>query len=286
MKHTIFIFTILVLLLFGCRRELAVQPNQTQSSNYAIHLFGIVNADTLFADSAQVTIDGKSAGLADSHGVFVTSSIGSGEHNLSITQKLFSNYNGVCRFEEIHDIYLPLVVSVADFFPLKVGAKWVYRYDYAEGDYVPSDPSFAGTGTITWEILSSQSNQDTNRFYCSELFCPDSASVPWLSSDTAYFNFIESTNHRITLAWFFPLTNLAIFRNQLSDGLGSLYALYRFQPSNGPDSLVFKGHFGPFSAHYIATVRKGIGLYSYDGYQITGTYQEHFYYRLETYTIP
>jgi len=263
---------------------LPLQLRQTLAFNYTIHLFGIVNADTLLADGAQVAIDGKSVGVADSHGVFIVRSITPGVHGLSVTHKLFSNYDTTCRFEEIHDIYLPLVVPLEDFFPLKVGATWVYRYDYTGGTYIPTGPTIAGTGTTTWSILSSQSYQDTIIFVCSELFHPDSASVPGLSSDTAYFSFIESPNHRITLAWSPPKTNLNFYW-QLIDILRIYCILYRFQPSNGPDSLVFEDDYPPFGSNFTLTLRRGIGLYSYEGNNITGTYHERFYYMLETCTI-
>jgi hypothetical protein len=164
MMVKIFIFTLLLLLMSACKRELPVQSSQTPTFNYAIHLFGMVNSDTLIADGAKVAIDGKSAGVADSHGVFITPSITRGEHDLSITHKLFSNSDSTCRFEDIHDIYLALDVPLTDFFPLKVGARWVYSCGYSYNTYVPTDPRITGTGTTTWTVLSVESFQDTNKW--------------------------------------------------------------------------------------------------------------------------
>jgi hypothetical protein len=264
MKDKAPIFTLLILLLFACKRELPVQLRQTPAFNYAIHLFGIVNADTLFADSAQVAIDGESAGVADSHGVFVVHSITPGVHDLSVIHKLFSNYDSACRFEEIHDIYLPLVVPLTDFFPLNIGATWVYRCNsafYLEG--VQTVPSMAGTGTIIWTVLSSESNPSADTFSCRGVFVPDSLTFYGWSSDTAYFNPIESSNHRITFSTSNSNSNWFMY-SELHDILINYHTLYRYQPANGPDTLVLSGLFGPFSSTYTIAVRKGIGIYRYE----------------------
>jgi len=227
---------------------------------YHLHFFGIAERDTLLADSAYVSLDDGPPARADRDGIFTILPNSKGLHNIKVNHKLFSTYQAFIELGDHWEVYVLLNFNAKDFFPLRVGATWMYSFQYTPNFGPPLN-----WGTITWTILCRTQSFSQTTFTVFEHSKSISNVDTAVYEDSLTFCITESREHRITVE--VPASLLygsSSFSYQLGQILNPI-DFRRYQPADNLDSLnvnftVYGYDF--YSESNQATIRNGLGCTS------------------------
>lgn len=243
------IFYIAILLTFcaGCNNQSPVESNNVDNTNQGtsakyIHkvtlLFGsAIFADTLFADSAQVTVDDTLRLKTDYQGILNIDSLLEGSHKITVKHSLFSNYSQTINVQA-NNIFISLVPLVEDYFPLKIGAKWKYRFSYSM--YVSGEGGNADSGLVTWTITERKWDNSEKEFLVKANYqktALNSGISP--QTDSTSFTIIESNNHRLSIELIDSSSNRSYFLCRELQSMLVQDTVFRYYPNTNNDRIHF-----------------------------------------------
>jgi hypothetical protein len=192
-------FFLLSLLLVDCKNDIT-QNNENNfiktPENYYFQLGSYVNSDTLFADSALITIDGKYSGYTNWDGIIKIDSLNLGQHQVTVSHKYFELYENQLVVGMDSTLFVDLVPKVVEYFPLDIGVQWVYNFHNSFS--FPGGASWQ-KGKYFWNIDKEEVDNNRKIFNVKWTYQEVETNDSILDTGTGQFTIIEADNHRVTI---------------------------------------------------------------------------------------
>jgi hypothetical protein len=198
MKNIIALFLI-SLLLVDCKNDITQNNGdklKKTPENYYFQLGSYINSDTLFADSASVSIDGKYYGYTNWQGIIKIDSLGLGQHQLVASHKYFEFYDKQIMIGTDSIIFVEFIPKVVEYYPLGVGIQWVYNFSNSFS--VHGGASWE-KGKYIWNIDKEEVDNNRKVFNVKWRYQEVETNDSKLDTATGWFSIIEAENHRVTI---------------------------------------------------------------------------------------
>jgi len=296
MKKCLSVLTCWLLLVGGCGPQHATPSEPTPAHAFEDHSLvtdfklqcgGFVDCDTLFADNADVYIDDTVWTKTDSNGVVKYASLTNGPHTIRITHRYFATFVGGFTAANSSYQYISLIPAVADFFPLIVGAQWVYLHSYEAGEGSSYQWGwYSDSGITTWTIVGVSRGSSGKVFSVDARYHRTGGTMTGtVDSSQGSFSILESFDHRITIQadYTSPMEYL-LFDNAKT--ILDQCVVYRYNDKNVGNEVNCEGD--SFLGLSTATVRfrMTVGLVLYSASTTGMTSGQSDYYDLRLHTNP